>query len=329
MSLLTNLFRGAASVPMGALKLATRGRTGQATAAVAGGFLASSYLSHLSGVKKNYYGEKEYQSQYRGGIDTAASLAPYAGGALGLSMLLGGGSVPGRISNTGKRMVLRPAYSIASRMSPVNFSVSGNAASSASSLFNAATTSNRRLSLFTGRERQRSFRFRSERRQNPKYRVTSDPYTESIGVQNRAGSPSFDTSESVAGRFVRYYDNIGPGIMPLVLLNATSAGTSLGLKTAAVSVMSAPGTTAAVVGGIVGTTALKVASQIGGMEGFVGMGAIGAAATAGVYAGSRLPVRSAGEGHISDFRVNAQSTSGKMDFNTAGLVQAMHYNRRG
>lgn len=264
MSLLTNLFRGAASVPMGALKLATRGRTGQATAAVAGGFLASSYLSHLSGVEKNYYGEKEYQSQYRGGIDAAASLAPYAGGAVGLSMLLGAGSIPGRILNTTAKVGLAPANYIA-----------------------------------------------------------KGAFVPGIGRTIQPGNKMID--------FSRKYNRLmsRPGIIPMAGLAAANTGLNyLGLK-AASAVMAAPGTTAAVVGGIAGTSALKTAVKYGGAEGFIGMGAIGAAATAGVYAGSRLPMRSAGEGYISDFRVNAQSTPGKMDFNTAGLVQAMHYNRRG
>lgn len=280
MSLLTNLFRGVASAPMGALKLATRGRTGQATAAVAGGFLASSYLSHLSGVKKNYYGEKEYQSQYRGGIDTAASLAPYAGGAMGLSMLFGASSIPGRILNTTVKIPFVPGSIISNKI------LRAEARAKGADLVSYGTSNIRgpNRTLLRGAEKYE--------------RATR-------GIMSR------------------------PGIMPLALVNAASATTSyLGLK-ATSAMMAAPGTTAAVVGGVAAATAMQKAAWYGGAEGLIGIGAIGAAATAGVYIGSRLPMRSAGEGYISDFRVNAQSTSGKMDFNTAGLVQAMHYNRRG
>lgn len=46
------------------------------------------------------------------------------------------------------------------------------------------------------------------------------------------------------------------------------------------------------------------------------------------YIASRQQQYAAGEGNIIDFRVNDQNTVRKMDFNTAGLVQALHTNRK-
>lgn len=224
------------------------------------GFMASSALNNKAAEKRNYYGQKDYDRMYRGGIETAASLAPAVGllAGIGSAMRYGPMGLAKRTLNTSAKIGLAPAR------------------------------------WMTGGARV------------PYLGRTIQPGNKMIG-------------------FSSWYDSkLRPsiGITGFVGAQALNASTYFGLT----ATVANAGKIAAGVGAAGSIIALKSAHKLGGMPAVAGL-----AMTAGVgigtgYYNSQLPVPAA-EGNIIDVRSNAQRTLKKMDFNTAGLVQALHQHR--
>ena len=115
----------------------------------------------------------------------------------------------------------------------------------------------------------------------------------------------------------------GPG------LGAPAMGAAMTASSGAMAYGIAHGPTEAAmgVGGIAGL------GLLGGMVRYGGMGwTAGVVGAAGLGAGSAIASNNyafpAGEGRITSFRSGPTQVGGRMNFSTAGLVQALHTNRR-
>lgn len=114
-----------------------------------------------------------------------------------------------------------------------------------------------------------------------------------------------------------------------------SLATAKGLKASDYG-LALGGAAATMIGNNLETAALATAG-IGGLAAYsavgrsLGFGGATATVAAGVgmgYAASTMPQYAAGEGNITDFREHNPNQTRKLDFNTAGLVQALHTNRK-
>jgi len=218
----------------------------------AAGLLGRSYLSNLAEQRRNYYGDSEYEARYKGGIESAATLAPYVGFAMGLSS--------------------------AASYGPIG--IARRAGRTASSLL--------------------------------------APVARGIGAIEPGATKIRNVGRWLAktGKGPKLFGALGAQVMNY----AGYLGGSFA--------MTHPVGTAAVLGaGNVAAWGTLAAHTAGGMPAVIGFGA-GTALAAGVgVLNATLPMRPAGEGYITDVRNNAGNTVRKMDFNTAGLVQALHARR--
>lgn len=255
------------------------------------GFMASSALNSKAAEKRNYYGQKDYDRMYRGGIETAASLAPAVGllAGIGSAMRYGPMGLAKRTINTSAKIGLAPLRygmpAVGRGMNMLSRKLNYNV--------------DRAIAAYV-----------------------HTPWPPGPAIHTAANATA---TQRLSQRLNSWYDNkLLPsiGISGFVGAQALNASTYFGL-TATVANASKIAAGAGAAGSII---ALKSAHKLGGMPAVAGL-----AMTAGVgigtgYYNSQLPVPAA-EGNIIDVRSNAQRTLKKMDFNTAGLVQALHQHR--
>lgn len=128
-------------------------------------------------------------------------------------------------------------------------------------------------------------------------------------------------------QFLQALKNSGPGIRkPFIYGSAGAAVTGISMfALSRENLFDYAGGSALAAVGVGVFREIAKRSGLGYAAGAMGVTALGLGAA---YQASTVPSRNIAEGHISDWRVDQQSTVRKMDFNTAGLSLAMHYNRR-
>lgn len=163
-----------------------------------------------------------------------------------------------------------------------------------------------------------------------------------VGMVRRAGKTAAWITAPVVSGIRRGVGAIQPGLTELATadrwMTRMAGRPGLGMVGGGAMLMSAmftvggnvlanPGIAAGLVGLSVAAPALAGVHKFGGKGAVLGYaGGIAAAIGAGYYTSRNTAVATA-EGQITDVRSNASNTVRKMDFNTAGLVQALHQMR--
>lgn len=125
---------------------------------------------------------------------------------------------------------------------------------------------------------------------------------------------------------------LGKGIGASLATGAVGMGIGAGLYAGGLGSYILPGMAigaAAGVGSVAGLAAIKFRGALGSglMKNAPGLTAFAGGAAMGGYFGSNVPIRKVGEGNITSVTTPSQANR-RLNYSTAGLVQALHRNRR-
>ena len=283
------------------------GRIGRGLSYFAAGQGASAIITHKADEVRNYYGDKSYDSQFGSGAETLAGTASAIGTYYGVFALAGRDPMA-RIKNTFK-------LSSAKHQNRIHAKVSGRLNARASNILGRE---DHHTLLYTGP--QRAFRFKRK----PTEILTRGRHVNEDSMNRRINkyklhSPDdikklADTPRADPLRLMMWAS--WTGLLPGATQGTTSwIGETIGATA---------GVGASVVGGFAAGYAI---TKMGASKSLIGTAVMGGAG----YMGYRTATRdnnAAAEGTISSFdRYNDTGVS-RMNFSTAGLVQALHNKNR-
>lgn len=310
---LKNIFKGG----MGA-----KGRGGLAATYLGAGFGVSAYAEHVGEEKRNYYGEERYNSYYGNAAESISGAAKLAGMYYGLGAVMGRDPI-NRGLNTFRHLKAKGA----NRLNAAQNYMANRAANKRIG-GKAADIRSREPHYWLSGDRNRSYKHR------PRNKLSN--ITERARYVNEEALPGRMSSRSRKDPYSledikKLKQTPRLGLRHLALYGSTALGAGWSSSMAENSASNLMGT--AIGAGVVGAAGLTTfglgygAYKLGGKSMLQGSAVMGAAGAAGYMAAVRNNNPTA-EGTITSFDKYNESGVSRMNFSTAGLVQALHNNNR-
>jgi len=282
-----------------------KGRVGRGLSYFAAGEGASAYITHAANEKRNYYGDKSYESQFGSGAETLSGTASALGTYFGVFGALGRDPLS-RIKNTALLSSAKHQNRLVSR-------VRGRLNAKKDAILGRDPHWGKGPKLVPGR---RTFP-RPGHTHGNRARFVNEP------AMNRR----INKYESYSPYDIKKLSD-APRVGPRALLWASTLGLTTGDTQGAATAANATPYVGAGIAGTAGLLATGYAiKKMGVVRSLIGTSVIGSSGYIGYQAANRNN-NPAAEGSISSFdRYNAAGVS-RMNFSTAGLVQALHNNNR-
>jgi hypothetical protein len=304
-----------------------KGRIGRSAMYFTGGTIASKYIEAKADEARNYYGDERYTSRFGSGKETLSNSAFGLGAWFAIGGLTGRDPIV-RMMNSSKLYSAKAS----------NFMTRMGARRDVRRNSRVSDRLHRRADSIRGREDHHTLVYQDhmqpgKKRYRDRNKKTTPILSRSRYVNEDALQRRID-SRSVTPRAERYSpDDIKnlskvPRVGPLQVL---SWSTMAGIGAQGTSSYISQGTVTApvaVAGGFAaGFAATNMISKFGVGRSALGAGIIGTAGYAGYLAGERNN-NPAAEGTIQMFERHNESGVRRMNYSTAGLVQALHNNNR-
>jgi hypothetical protein len=292
-----------------------KGRVGRGLSYFAAGQGASSYIQFAADERRNYYGDKGYEQRFGSGADTLSGSAEAVGLYYGIFGALGRDPIS-RIKNTGMLKYARHQNRVHAK---VTGKVTGRLNAKSSDILGRDPHYGAGPKLVQGR---RTFP-RPGHEYGDRARFVNEP-----SKNRRIGALTSQYKSHSPEAIKKLADTPRAGIVrPLAW--ASVLGMPSGHAGEAMGWLGEnAGASAGVVGaGIGGFAAGYAITKMGASKSLIGAGVIGGAGYMGYRTASR-DNNAAAEGTITSFDRYNSSGVGRMNFSTAGLVQALHNNNR-